>query len=105
MPDGLFLHHTSAAPALAECSVGLRAAFRICHDLTLFENDISPVGQFFMSCNDLAARLALAHPRKAQRILTLFESAGWIEITKKGTRHTKGHRGQAARSKWISQND
>lgn len=74
-------------------------AFRICRDLMAHEDESSPARHFFLSCNDLADRLAL-HPPQAQRILLVFESVGWIEIIEKGTRHTKGLPGRATRYWW-----
>jgi hypothetical protein len=75
-------------------------AFRICRDLMEHENDDCPAGQFYLSCNDLADRLGL-HPPQAQRILSVFESQGWIRIIEKGARHAKGQPGRATRYRWI----
>ena len=74
-------------------------AFRICHDLAAHQDETSPAGHFFLSCNDLADRLGI-HPPQAQRILLVFESGDWITITEKGTRHTKGQQGRATRYRW-----
>jgi hypothetical protein len=74
-------------------------AFRVCRDLAAHQDQSSTVGDFFLSYNDLADRLGL-HPPQAQRILLVFESGGWIEITEKGTRHTKGQPGRATRYRW-----
>lgn len=75
-------------------------AFRICRDLMEHESDECPAGQFYLSCSDLADRLGL-HPPQAQRILSVFESQGWIRIIDKGTRHTKGQSGRATRYRWV----
>lgn len=73
-------------------------AFRICRDLARHDQS-SLDGNFFLSCNDLADRLGL-HPPKSQRILSLFESMGLIQVTEKGTRHSTERRGRATRYRW-----
>jgi hypothetical protein len=75
------------------------AAFRICRDLAATVNPSTPLGQFFLSYDDLAARLG-NFPVQAQRILGILEGEGWIKITEKGTRHTKGQPGRATRYQW-----
>lgn len=78
------------------------AAFRICRDLAATLSHSTPPGQFFLSYDDLAARLG-NFPMQAQRILGILENEGWIEITVKGTRHTKGQPGRATRYRWNFQ--
>lgn len=76
------------------------AAFRICRDLAATVDLSTPLGQFFLSYDDLAGRLGI-FPVQAQRILGILNNEGWIEITEKGTRHTPGQRGRATRYRWI----
>ena len=76
------------------------AAFRICRELAAYKDDSMPTSHFFLSCDDLAARLGLLS-MEAQRIIRAFEAAEWLEIVQIGTRHTKGQRGRATRYRWI----
>jgi len=57
--------------------------FRICRSLAFDVKDSLP-GQFFLSCNQLAARIGLKYDMAAGRLIFKLRQVGLIEIIKKG---------------------
>jgi hypothetical protein len=90
----------SERKAITGLPEGHVAAFRICRELAAYPDDSMPADHFFLSYDDLGARLGL-YSVQAQRIIRIFEGVGWLEIIQIGTRHTTGQRGRATRYRWL----
>ena len=75
-------------------------AFRICRDLAQAERKESPVGEFFISFNELADRLATS-PSQAGRVIEALISLETFEVIKKGQRYQKGRKSSATRYQWL----
>lgn len=75
-------------------------AFRICRDLALAERDESPAGEFFISFNELAERLATS-PTQAGRVIEALISLETFKVILKGRRYQKGRKPSATLYRWL----
>jgi hypothetical protein len=76
-------------------------AFRICRDLALADRDESSAGEFFMSFNELAERLATS-PAQAGRVIEALISLETFEVIQKGRRYKKGRKPSATLYRWLA---
>jgi hypothetical protein len=75
----------------------LAVTFRICRDLAFHDENR---GRFFLSCNELAARLGETPPM-AQLYLSSLEGFGILRTVEKGTRYRKGVKAKATVWEWL----
>jgi hypothetical protein len=84
----------------SELSEQAKDAFRICRDLALLPESQRPPLTFFISYENLAARLDV-FPMQAQRIMRQLAAYGLLKQLAKGTRRGKGVRGEAGTYQWM----
>ena len=76
-------------------------AFRLMHSLAALAAPNSPVGTFFLSQSELAARCDMKHPMMARRLQNQFLLFKIIEIEQVGTKLQTGKRGAATTYRWL----
>lgn len=79
-----------------------QSAFRICRDLAMLPEPQREPLTFFLSFDHLGDRLGI-FSMQAQRIMRQLAGYGLIDQLEKGTRRTKGVRGNAGKYRWMLQ--